>query len=339
LSKKRFEPKILALICKWCTSAGADLAGVSRLVYPPNILPITVNCTGRIDPLFILRGFENGADGVLVSGCHEGDCHYVDGNIKAKKRFDFFKKILDELGIGDRLIFEHVSASEGAKWARITKEFTERIRKLGPSPVKAKKKLTELYIDETYRKKHGIHDILVSIAERIGYDSQEPVFLDKDDIMEGYGFPKRDPEKCIGCYACYSVCPEGVITIKDVEDKRSYGTLHASCVVCKECQKACPQEAIEVIPGFELLSYLKKEPLWDLEISLEKCSFCGELFSPPSFTAELKNRIVAKNAENALYSLNLPFDPYKTCPKCKRETFAQLAAEVAQPAMVAGRRT
>ncbi|MHA2271644.1 MAG: hydrogenase iron-sulfur subunit [Candidatus Hodarchaeales archaeon] len=339
MSAKKFQPKILALICKWCTSAGADLAGVSRQVYPSNILPITVNCTGRIDPLFIIRGLENGADGILVSGCHEGDCHYVDGNIKALKRFNFFKRILDEMGIGNRIIFEHISASEGVKWARVTKEFTETIRKLGPTPVKAGKKLTELYIDETYRKKHGIHDILVSIAKKLKYEPKEPIFFDADEIMEGYGFPKRDPEKCIGCYACYSICPEQVISVEDVEEKRKYGTLHASCVVCKECQKTCPQEAIEVLPGFEILSYLKKEPLWDIDIDLHECSICKELFSPVPFVNELRSRISAKNAQEALNSLQIPFDPFTTCPSCKREIFAKTIVGVAQPAIGTGEKT
>ncbi len=335
--KSKFEPKILALICRWCTSAGADLAGVSRLEYPPNILPITVNCTGRIDPLFILRGFENGADGVLVSGCHEGDCHYVDGNIKAIKRFNFFKKIFNEIGFGERVIFEHVSASEGAKWQRVTKEFTKKIRKLGPSPIKNPQNLTKLYIDETYRKKHGIHDILVSISEKIGYKPSDSIFFNADEVMEGYGFPKRDSEKCIGCYACYSVCPEQVISLEDVEGKRQYGTLHASCVVCKECEKACPQEAIEVLPGFELVSYLTSQPLMDLEVPLETCSFCGDHFAPIQFSQELKKRIYEKQAEKSVSNLRLPFDPYTTCPKCKRERFSQTIAEVAQPKLYTGR--
>ena len=335
MSSKKFEPKILALICRWCTSAGADLAGVSRLTYPPNILPITVNCTGRIDPLFILRGLENGADGVLVSGCHVGDCHYVDGNVKAMKRFNFFKKILEEMGMGDRVIFEHVSASEGAKWAKITKEFTEKVRRLGPSPLRGNRKVTELYIDESYRKKHGIRDILVSVAEQSGYEPKEKVFFDAEEVMEGYGFPKRDPEKCIGCYACYSVCPEDVITIQDVQDKRKYGTLHAFCVVCKECQKACPQEAIEIVPGFELLSYLKREPLWDLDLEMQKCSICGEYFSVTLFSNELENRIRAKKGDDSISSLNLPFNPFTTCPQCKRESFAKIVAKLAHPNLTA----
>jgi F420-non-reducing hydrogenase iron-sulfur subunit len=96
-SSKRFEPKITALLCKWCASAGADLAGVSRLEYPPNILPIRVMCSGRVDPLFILRALEAGADGVFIGACHPNDCHYVDGNVKAKKRLDFLLQILERL--------------------------------------------------------------------------------------------------------------------------------------------------------------------------------------------------------------------------------------------------
>jgi F420-non-reducing hydrogenase iron-sulfur subunit len=129
-----WEPRIVAILCRWCAYAGADLAGVSRLKYPPNVIPIRVPCSGRVDPQFILEAFENGADGVLIGGCHiPSDCHYVAGNFKAMKRIAMVRKMLEVAGIEpERVRLEWISASEGEKFARVVEEFTETIRKLGP---------------------------------------------------------------------------------------------------------------------------------------------------------------------------------------------------------------
>jgi len=129
-----FEPKIIGFLCKWCGYAGADLAGVSRLEYPANIIPIQVPCTGRIDVQFILEAFKNGADGVLIAGCHTpNDCHYMSGNYKALKRIALLKKLLEQLGIDPRRVrLEWISATEGKKFAEVVKEFVEEIKKLGP---------------------------------------------------------------------------------------------------------------------------------------------------------------------------------------------------------------
>lgn len=130
-----YEPKMVGFLCKWCSSAGADLAGVSRKEYPSNLIPVTVNCSGRIDVSFILEAFKDGADGVLVSGCHPGDCHYVSGNYKTWKRIALVKKVLDEFGINpDRLRLEWISATEGEKFASSVNDFTEEIKELGPGP-------------------------------------------------------------------------------------------------------------------------------------------------------------------------------------------------------------
>ena len=125
-------PNIVAFLCNWCGYAGADLAGVSRFQYPPSIKIIRVMCSGRVDPVFILRAFENGADGVLVCGCHINDCHYISGNLKAEKRVEKTKQLLKIIGINsDRLRLEWVSASEGAKFAKVVQEFTEFLEQLG----------------------------------------------------------------------------------------------------------------------------------------------------------------------------------------------------------------
>ena len=121
-------PNIVAFLCNWCGYAGADLAGVSRFQYPTSVKIIRVMCSGRVDPVFILKALENGADGVLVCGCHIGDCHYLTGNLKAEKRVETTKTLLESIGINpDRLRLEWVSASEGGKFAAVVKEFTEFI--------------------------------------------------------------------------------------------------------------------------------------------------------------------------------------------------------------------
>jgi F420-non-reducing hydrogenase iron-sulfur subunit len=132
-----FEPKIVAFCCNWCSYAGADLAGVSRFQYPPNARIVRVMCSGRVEPQFILRAFELGADGVLVAGCHIGDCHYVSGNEKAQKKIEATKDLIDQLGIGStRLRLEWISASEGSKFAETMKDFIEHLRGLGPNPLR-----------------------------------------------------------------------------------------------------------------------------------------------------------------------------------------------------------
>ncbi len=136
---KEFMPKILAFLCNWCSYAGADLAGTSRLKYPPSILPIRVMCSSRIDPLFIIKAYLGGADGVLIAGCHPGDCHYDKGNYYTRRRFALLKKIFEELDMEpDRLMLSWVSASEGPKYARVATEFTEKVRKSGESSAKNK---------------------------------------------------------------------------------------------------------------------------------------------------------------------------------------------------------
>ena len=133
VSDKNFEPRIVGFLCNWCSYTGADLAGVSRMKSAPSLRILRVMCTGRVDPSFILRAFELGADGVLIAGCHPGDCRYQEGNFKALRRVTFLKRLLREFGIDERrLRLEWISASEGEKFARVSNEFTEQVRALGP---------------------------------------------------------------------------------------------------------------------------------------------------------------------------------------------------------------
>ena len=129
-----WEPQVVGFLCKWCSYAGADLAGTSRKKYPANLRILKVPCSGRIDPLFILKGLRLGFDGVLVSGCHPGDCHYSSGNYYARRRLLMLRKLLEFLGIDPRRFqMSWVSASEGAKWAQVVAEVTEDIKRLGPA--------------------------------------------------------------------------------------------------------------------------------------------------------------------------------------------------------------
>lgn len=138
--KEGWEPKIVAIVCNWCTYAGADLAGISRIQYPPNVRIIRLPCTGRINPFYIVKALQEGADGVLVSGCHPGECHYITGNLLARRKFAMLKRFLGYIGLeGDRTIFTWVSASEGERFANVVKGVTAKVRALGPAAKLVKK--------------------------------------------------------------------------------------------------------------------------------------------------------------------------------------------------------
>ena len=130
---EEFEPNIIGFLCNWCSYAGADLAGTSRIQYPPNVKVIKVMCSGRINPMYVVNALQQGADGVLIGGCHPGDCHYNHGNYLARRRIAIMKKLLEFMGIEpERVRMTWVSAAEGRKFADVVKEVTEDIKKLGP---------------------------------------------------------------------------------------------------------------------------------------------------------------------------------------------------------------
>ena len=165
MDKQKWEPKIVAFVCNWCTYTGADLAGTSRLKYPANCKIIRVMCSGSIDPVFILKAFERGADGVLVSGCHPNDCHYNAGNVHARRRWDFFHELLDFTGIEKgRLQFSWISASEGRKFADVITKVTEDIKAMGPFT--------------TYKKMNS--EFTMEFPE-VPSEKQEPVFQENSD--------------------------------------------------------------------------------------------------------------------------------------------------------------
>lgn len=135
-----FEPKIVGFLCNWCAYAGADLAGVSRIQYPTNVRIIRVMCSGRVDPVIVLETLAQGADGVLVCGCHLGDCHYIEGNYQAERKVKMLKKLIALTGLEvGRLRLEWVSAAEGGRFAEIIKDFTDQLKTLGPSPLTGEK--------------------------------------------------------------------------------------------------------------------------------------------------------------------------------------------------------
>jgi len=133
MGEDTFEPKIIGFCCNWCSYAGADLAGISRIQYPPNLRMIRVMCSGSIDPIYILDAFKRGADGVFIGGCHPGDCHYQSGNYKTRRKISLMKILLSQLGVSpERVRLEWVSAAEGQRFAQVVTDFTNEIKELGP---------------------------------------------------------------------------------------------------------------------------------------------------------------------------------------------------------------
>jgi F420-non-reducing hydrogenase iron-sulfur subunit len=139
---EKFEPRIVGFLCNWCSYAGADLAGSSKLKITPSITPIRVMCSSRVDPILVLTAFLQGADGILIAGCHPGDCHYDEGNYYTRRRFAVLKKVVEGLGLEpDRLRLSWVSASEGQRFADVVNEFNEKIKEMGPNPIRKKTSL------------------------------------------------------------------------------------------------------------------------------------------------------------------------------------------------------
>jgi F420-non-reducing hydrogenase iron-sulfur subunit len=157
------EPRIVGFLCNWCSYAGADLAGVSRTQYPTNLKAIRVMCSGSVDPIYILEALLRGADGVLVAGCHPGDCHYIQGNYYTKYRIMILKRILNELGFDERRVrLEWVSASEGTKFANIISDFTMELKEMGPSPVTGDDPDLD-QLEALYILRHVLEDFRINI--------------------------------------------------------------------------------------------------------------------------------------------------------------------------------
>jgi F420-non-reducing hydrogenase iron-sulfur subunit len=139
MSDTNYDPVIVGFLCQWCSYTGADLAGTSRMEYPANLRSVRVMCSGRVDPTFVIEALAGGADGVLIAGCHPGDCHYSEGNYRAMRRFPLLKSLLDQFGIeNERVRLEWISASEGERFAEVVTEMTAELKELGPLNLKGK---------------------------------------------------------------------------------------------------------------------------------------------------------------------------------------------------------
>ena len=198
-----FEPTILAFCCNYCAYAAADIAGVSRMQYPPNLKIIRLPCTGKVDITYIFHAFETGADGVIICGCLKGGCHFVEGNLHAENRIKLAKKILEAIGIGgDRLDMYFISSAMAPIFVEVAKEVTEKIRKLGP----ALPKKVNLSKEEPDNKRMFLYSMIRNLALRKP-DKSIPV----PEGLEEFGKIEFTPSKCIGCKKCEEICPEKAI--------------------------------------------------------------------------------------------------------------------------------
>ncbi len=289
-----FEPKIIAFCCNYCAYRAADLAGTSRMQYPANVKTIRLPCSGKVDITYILRAFENGADGVFIAGCLEGGCHFVEGNIRAKQRVRFAKNLLDAVGFGgQRLEMFNLSSSMAPRFVEITRDMTKRIRKLGPLP----KKFNLTQKTQDMNKREFLFAMLKNLTTKL---PAKPI-----EVPEGLGEWGRieySIEKCIGCKKCGEVCPEKAIDFareldlptiiqtvqgepKGKATKRGvlYQTLAKiaakppskavlapegmeefckldynpmRCVICEKCVDICPEDAVHVVREVDLPSIL-----------------------------------------------------------------------------------
>lgn len=214
---KVFEPKVLVFACNWCSYAGADNAGVSRIAYSPNVRLLRTMCSGRVHPSFVLDAFAQGADGVLVSGCHFGDCHYMFGNYKAEEQYEKLKKLVNLLGIEPgRIGLEWISAAEGPRFAEVINGFVDTIRELGPSPLAKSNGSNgvEVNIDPAQYK---IYECLecgrcTAVCPVAKTNQFSPRRLLSRGISAGVNYIASDPSvwECLTCKQCENVCPSDI---------------------------------------------------------------------------------------------------------------------------------
>lgn len=206
-----FVPKILAFACNYCAYAAADLAGVSRMQYPPYVRIVRVPCSGKVDITYLLRAFETGADGVIVAGCLEGGCHFVEGNLHAKPRVNFARDILNTIGIdGNRLEMFNLSSSMAPRFIEIIKTMTDRISKLGPALPK-KVNLTEQLSEDT--KREFLYKMIKNLALKM---PEKPIPV--PEKLQEFGRLEQDVKKCTGCKKCEEICPEKAIEFSKLLD-------------------------------------------------------------------------------------------------------------------------
>jgi coenzyme F420-reducing hydrogenase delta subunit/Pyruvate/2-oxoacid:ferredoxin oxidoreductase delta subunit len=301
----KFEPLIVGFVCNECVYAAADLAGTSRFKYPENVRLIRVPCSGQVDMIHILRAFENGADGVFVGGCLKDQCHYVDGNYKAEDRVEFLKKVLNTVGLGEeRLSINFLSAAMAREFVNVATEFTERIRQLGPSPLrKAKAKGRDQ--DE---KRPLLRNSLLTMSEKIKSK-------DKNLKLEfpGFGVITINEEKCIGCGACAFICGDHAMSAESKKDKILINNTYWKCTACGKCTEFCPKECIDVMEEFDLNRFLVGKTERKAKIGLIQCSRCSKPYLPLLLSSELQK--ILEDKSYASYNLEL-------CPSCRKFAIA-----------------
>jgi coenzyme F420-reducing hydrogenase delta subunit/ferredoxin len=293
--------------CNWCSYTAADLAGTTRLSMPPCFTVLRVMCSGRVDPLFILKAFALGADGVIVTGCHPGDCHYTSGNIHARRRVDFLGQVLDPLGLSSRLEMQYISAAEGVRFQHVLTDFAARVARLGPSPV------PPTAAELPAHKRDAFRQLLRHLVDQLGIDVAPGAVISEETVAEGYGNPRYDPERCIGCGACAASCPQQNIEIRDADGTRRISHFHSRCVRCAACEESCPVEALEVVAHFDLAAFLSDEPSTAVELALVPCANCGA----PVATERHRDHLVATLPEPTL----APQDS-ALCAACRRAAHA-----------------
>ena len=302
-------PRVLVFACNWCSYAAADLAGTTRLEMPSEFTLLRVMCTGRVDPLHLLRALAMGADGVLVSGCHPGDCHYTSGNLHARRRVDFVRTVLEQLGLAERLEMVHISAAEGRRFQKVMTSFAAKIRGLGPSPVGK---------NQTVRpdggKRNALRELLAGIVADLEVKLPKDAWIPEELVPEGYSEPCYDASLCTGCGACYQACPVDNIELRDGDGERSIAHFHSRCVGCRSCEEVCPEHAVEVRPRFDLQAFLSGRRHHAVQLELRLCRECGAPVAP---TNQLE-RAAERTREQGVQ-----VTPSDTCDACRRRAHAR----------------
>ncbi len=284
--KKEFEPQIIVFCCNWCSYGAADLAGSLRMSYPPNVKIIRVPCSGRVDPLLILTALELGIDGVLVTGCRKGECHYVDGNYRAEERVNFLKMLIENLELEpDRLEIHFMSASEPDVFAESAAAFTETIRKLGPNPLRGRlKKARKAGVD---KKRKMLAEMARTVAKirRI-----EPLNLGEIEAIEEFAEVYVDPDRCDGCGACGIVCDYNAIEFTQLDGRKMLEYKPEECVLCGVCIDSCPNKAMAIKNRLSLGSVVSGEAITQTTLQMRKCRLCGKYFIPDRLAESLMEK-------------------------------------------------
>lgn len=296
-----FEPKIIAFCCNWCSYAAADLAGSLRMSYPSNIKIIRVPCSGRVDPLLILTALQLGVDGVFVAGCKKGECHYVDGNYRAEERVNFLKKVLEKLKLEpERVEMFFISASEPDVFSESAKKFTEKIKELGPNPLRDRLKEYKVAYRED-KKRRIIAQIIRGIATALDI---EPASLGEIEAIDTYSQITIDEKKCDGCRACESVCEYDAINFEETDGKLKFKYNVENCILCGICIENCPKDAISIKNILNLQALASAIPITQAILQMRKCELCGKYFVPEKMVESLTGKTVVPEA-------------LKYCPNCR----------------------